>query len=197
MKIQFATKTLAASLLALSLGLTGCLTDSDDDDKVDPPVTTPWTADSTLSVGAQAHATLGTAVDLDTRRVLLSAAANQAQDSLDVLFAFHGGSFVLIAPRTAKDSGISVANNYDTAKVKYTQFVKVATEPANWEAGVAAFDSGAKVSYAPIAANDIFVVKTTENNYVLVTIASVTGTTSSGSGTLTVNLKAVADTTGN
>src|SRR5690606_23903139 len=61
MKIQFATKTLAASLIALSLGLTGCLTDSKDDDK-EPEVTTPWTADSALTVGAQGHLTLGTAV---------------------------------------------------------------------------------------------------------------------------------------
>ncbi|HLU70102.1 MAG TPA: hypothetical protein VKZ88_04970 [Fibrobacteria bacterium] len=191
MKIQFATKTLAASLIALSLGLTGCLTDSKDDDK-EPEVTTPWTADSALTVGAQGHLTLGTAVDLDNRRVLLSAAANQAQDSLDVLFAYHGGSFVLIAPRTAKDSSISVATNYDITKVQYTQFVKVTTEPANWEAGVAAFEAGTKVSYAPIAAADMFVVKTTEENYVLVTVSAITGTDGTGSGTLTVNLKQVA-----
>lgn len=191
MKFQFATKTLAASLIALSLGLTGCLTDSKDDDDKDPVVTTPWTADSVLTVGAQGHLILGTAVDLDHRRVLLSAAANAAQDSIDVLFAYHGGAFVLIAPRTAKDSGISVANNYDITKVQYTQFVKVDTEPANWEAGVAAFDAGTKVSYAAIAANDVFVVKTTEENYVLLTVSSVTGTDNTGTGTLTVNLKQV------
>ncbi len=190
MKIQFATKTLAASLIALSLGLTGCLTDSKDDDK-DPVVTTPWTTDSVLTVGAQGHLTLGTAVDLDNRRVLLSAAANVAQDSIDVLFAHHGSAFVLIAPRTAKDSGISVANNYDITKVQYTQFVKVDAEPANWEAGVAAFDAGTKVSYSAIAANDMFVVKTTEENYVLLTVSSITGTDNTGSGTLTVNLKQV------
>jgi len=192
MKIKFATKTLAASLIALSLGLTGCLTDSDDKDE--EPATTAWTTDSALTVGAQGHLTLGTAVDLDTRRVLLSAAANQAQDSLDVLFAHHGGAFVLIAPLTAKDSAISVANNYDITKVKATQFVKVDTEPANWEAGVAAFDAGTKVSYAAIAANDMFVVKTTEENYVLLTVASIDGDDSEGSGTLTVNLKQVGDT---
>jgi hypothetical protein len=190
MRIRFTTKLLAASLMTLSLGLTGCLTDSKDDKDPDPIVTL-WTTDSTLTVGAQA-AVPGTAVDLDLRRVLLSAAANAAQDSLDVLFAYHGGSFVLIAPRTAKDSGISVAASYDTTKVKYIQFVKVTTEPANWEAGVAAFTAGTKVSYSAIAANDMFVVKTSLDNYALVTIASITGSSATGTGTLTVNLKGMA-----
>jgi hypothetical protein len=189
MKSMFTTKILAASMMALSLGFTGCLTDSKDDEE--PVVTTPWTSDSALTVGAQANATLGTAVDLDKRRVLLSAAANLAQDSLDVLFAYRNNAFVLVAPRTAKDSAISVAANYDTTKVKYTQFVKVTTEPANWEAGVAAFEAGTKVSYAAVVANDMFVVKTTENAYVLVTISAINGTSNTGSGTLTVNLKQV------
>jgi hypothetical protein len=190
MKTIFNTKILAASLMALSLGLTGCLTDSKDEEE-EEVVTTAWTSDSSLTVGAQANATLGTAVDLDKRRVLLSAAANLAQDSIDVLFAYHRSSFVLIAPRTAKDSAITVAANYDTTKVKYTQFVKVTTEPANWEAGMAAFTAGTKVSYSAIAANDMFVVKTTENAYVLVTVSSITGTNNTGSANLVVNLKTV------
>lgn len=188
MKKRFTTGILAAGLMALSLGVTGCLTDDGDDDAV----TTPWTTDSTLTVGAQGNATLGTAIDLDKPRVLLSAAANLAQDSLDVLFAYHRGSFVLIAPRTAKDSGITVAANYDTTKVKYIQFVKVATAPANWEAGMTAFDAGTKVSYSAIAANDIFVVKTSESAYALLTISSITGTDGAGSGAIKVNLKGMA-----
>ena len=189
MSIRFSTKILAAGFMALSLGLTGCLTDSKDDEKT---VTTSWTTDSTLNVGAQANTSFGTAIDLDKRRVLLSAAANLAQDSLDVLFAYHRSSFVLIAPRTAKDSGISVAAGYDTSKVKYTKFVKVATAPANWEAGVAAFAAGTQVSYSTIAANDMFVVKTTDSAYALVTISSITGTSNTGSGTIKVNLKGLA-----
>jgi hypothetical protein len=185
-------KIFACSLLALSVALTGCLTDDDGDDNKggNTDSTYAWASDTSLSVGAQANTTLGTAVDLDVPRVLLSAAANQAQDSIDVLFAFHNGSFRLLAPRTAKDSAISVANNYDIAKVKYTQFVKVTgTAPATWTAGVAAFTNGTPVSYASVAANDVFVVKTTLNNYVLLTVTAITGTDGTGAGTFNVKLK--------
>jgi hypothetical protein len=143
-------------------------------------------------VGAQGNVSYGTAIDLDKRRALLSVAANAAQDSLDVLFAYHNSSFVLIAPRTAKDSGITVAANYDTAKVQYVQFVKVETAPANWDAGKVAYDAGVKVSYSPVAPGDIFVVKTTEGDYSLLTLMSINGSTATGSGVIKINIKGMA-----
>lgn len=192
--MRFNKKIIALGLLAASFSLTGCLTDDDGDKKGgNTDSTYAWTEGTTVTVGAQADTAHGSAVDLDVPRVLKSAAANNAQDSLDVVFAYGkvgaDSTFLLASPRSAKDSGIALAANYDTSKVKRTEFVKVATAPANYTAGVAAFEAGTKTSYAKIAANDLFVVKTTLNNYVLVSVTSITGTGKAGQGSLNLKLK--------
>jgi hypothetical protein len=195
-------KIFALSLIALSLGFTGCLTDDEDED---PIVTVAWTADTTLTVGAQGHLTLGTAIDLDGKKVLLSAAVNDSSSnfanlrSVDILFAFSGpganDTLRLLTPKAAKVAGdVGVAANYRDSVINAntTKFVKVTTEPANWDAGKVAFDSAAttaQVTSSVVAANDMFVVKTTSGNYVLVTVGAITGAGGTASTGLTVNLK--------
>jgi hypothetical protein len=200
MKTIFNTKILAAGIMAMSLGLAGCLTDSKDDMKEPDVVTTPWTADSVLAVGAQGHASLGTAIDLDLRRVMLSSVVNDTANgranlrSVDVLFAFDtvSSTFKIMSPVAAKAANISVARNYIDSLITDTKHVKVSAAPANYEAAVAAFNAGTQSSATTVVANDMFVVKTNLNEYAFLTVSSITGTDRFGAGTITVNLKQVA-----
>ena len=191
----------ACSLIALSLGLTGCLTDSKDDETV---VTVSWSADTTLNVGAQAHATLGTAIDLDGKKVLLSAAVNDSANSfanlrsVDILFAYSGAtldSIRLMTPKAAKVAGdVALALNYRDSVInaQTTKFVKVtAADTVSWTAGKAKFDSDttAQKTSSVVAAGDLFVVKTTLNNYILVKVGAFTGAAASTTTGLTIKLK--------
>ncbi len=198
MKSIFNGKLFAAALMAMSLGLVGCLTDSKDDKKEEEPeITTPWTSDSVLTVGAQANSTLGTAIDLDGRRVMLSAEVNDTTGnranmrSVDLLFVFHESSFKIMSAASAKAAGISVAANYVDSILADVKFVKVETAPANVEAAVVAYLAGEELTSSVVAAGDMFVVLTSEGEHAFVTVSSLDGDSSSGSGTLTVNIRLV------
>lgn len=102
MKTKFATTTLAASLLALSLGLAGCLTDSkDDDDKGPAPelVTT-----KTVTAGAEQNADFGSAIDLDSFVSYKITPAKAIAAQIDLIFAYSGAasSAAIYSPDSAK-----------------------------------------------------------------------------------------------
>lgn len=201
MKNMFTTKILAASMMALSLGLTGCLTDSKDDEE---PAPTPvaWSSDSILNVGAQGHLTLGTAIDLDARRVMTSAVVNDSsnafanQRSIDLLFVFSGGATKLMSPVAAKAAtDIPLADNYRDTVIFNTKFVNAVAAPANWTEAKTAYDaadSTVLVNSATVSAGQNYIVKTNLNDYVVITIGTIAnGTANTASTALTVKVKAI------
>jgi hypothetical protein len=183
---------LGALVLASSLTLTGCLTDDKEDE---PPagVHTNLGAETTVSVGAQGHATLGTAVDLDTKTVLLSAAANAAQGTIDVLFAYSGSAFKLMSPIAAKAAGdVALALNYNSSELKVTEFVKVSAKPADSEAAAKAFsDAATKLTSSTIAAGDKFVVKTGLGKIVYLSVTSIAGAEKNAAADLALAISAL------
>lgn len=113
MKDLFNTKMLAATLMALSLGLTGCLTDSkdDEDDNTPPPelVTT-----LTVTAGAEDNTTYGSALDLDSFVTYTINDAEAMAASIDLIFAYSGSasSAAIYSPDTAK-GGIAGGPGFD------------------------------------------------------------------------------------
>ncbi len=192
-KISVGGMFIGAMVLVSSFSITGCLTDSKKDTPADTAKHTPMGAETTVSVGAQGHATLGTAVDLDTKTVLLSAAANAAQGTIDVLFAFSGGALKLMSPIAAKAAGdVGVAANYTDASLKVTEFVKVTVKPVDSEAAAKAFTAGAaKLTSTAVATGDQFVVKTGAGKIVYLVVKSVAGTDKNAAADLTIAISAL------
>lgn len=188
-KISLGGMIAGAMIIGSSFSVTGCLTDDDGDkDTTTTTTKTPLSAESNVSVGAQGHASLGTAVDLDTKTVLLSAAANAAQGSIDILFAYSGNALKLMSPIAAKAAGdVGVAANYTSADLKVTEFVKVTAKPADSEAAAKAFTDGAtKLTSYAVAEGDKFVVKTGAGKIVYLTVKSIAGTEKNAAADLTL-----------
>ncbi len=180
-------------MMALSTSFTGCLTNDNKDTTKAPVDTTPkaihtaFGSETTVSVGAQGHATYGTAVDLDTKTVMLSAAANAAQGSIDILFVFSSGSLKIASPVAAKAAGdVALAANYDAAVIKDVKFLKVSAKPADSEAAAAAFAAGSTVDIMTVAAGDQFIVKTGAGKIVYLKIATIAGTDKGAAADLTI-----------
>ena len=191
--LRHSKKILSIGLLALpltmSVSMTGCLTDDKDDDTTKASVSTPWQSDANVSVGAQGHLTLGTALDLDNKAVLLSAAANAAQGTIDLLFVYSGSEHKLMSPVAAKGAGdVELANNYTDSQIKNTQFVKVTTKPKDSEAGAAAYAAGTKVSSSKVASGDMFIVKTGSDKLVFVKVDAIAGSEKAAAANLILNL---------
>ena len=185
MNILSTKKVLAGALVVLGLSmtstLTGCLTDDKKDAAPDTSHHTAWGTSMTANLGAQAHPTLGSVLDLDSGKVWLSAVANQNQAKIDLVYLYYNSAAHLDGARAARDSGakytINLTNTYDTTKVKDIMMVKVTAKPADQEAGITAYTAGPLIRSTTIAIGDKFVVKTTEGKYAYVEIAAVAGTT--------------------
>ena len=194
-------KILGISMLAIPLTmtttLTGCLTDEGDDDSTGGTKTA-LSAEKTLSVGAQA-ATLGSVMDLDAATdaamVLNSAAANAAQESIDLVFMFYGGAFHMDNAVEAKKAGvannINLTNTYDNAKIVDIDIVKVTTKPADQEAAKAALASGTKIDGSAITGGEMFVVKTTGGKVALVTVGTIVGTDNKANSSFKVSINTI------
>lgn len=179
-------KILGISMLAIPLTmsttLTGCLTEDEDDDTTGGGTQTAWPTEITLNLGGQAHPTLGTVAELDTGKVYTSAIANANLSSVDAVFLYYGAAWHIDNTKSAKAAGIAnsinLTNSYPDASVKDNKFVKVSAKPANQEAGKTAFAAGPQIATSVITNGDMFLVNTTGNKIVLVTISSVTGVAS-------------------
>jgi hypothetical protein len=187
----FSTKRIAfTGLLAMSLAFTGCLTDDDEPEDDPQVVSTPWGSATDVSVGAQGHASLGTAVDLDGKKAMLSAEVNAAGglEKVDLLFVHSGGSHKLMTPVAAKEAGdVTLAANYVASRMKVVQFVSVSVKPTDSEAGMKAFnDASSKLTSATAAQGGKFVVKTGESKYAYVEVKSLAGSEKNAAADLTI-----------
>ncbi|MCD6024482.1 MAG: hypothetical protein K0Q91_1398 [Fibrobacteria bacterium] len=145
-----------------------------------------FTAADTLTLGAQANAVLGSAIDLDSGKVWNSTVANANQAKIDLVYLYYNSKATLNGAKTARDSGIvyniNLTNTYSAGQVKDIKLVKVTAKPATLAIADSLYNSGAKVGSTVVAAGDKFVVKSTENNYQYVEIRSVAGTTAGTAG---------------
>lgn len=185
--------------LTMSTTLTGCLTDDEEDTtKTDTAKHTALSAEKTLNVGAQA-ATLGSVMDLDAATdagmVLNSAAANAAQESIDLVFMFYAGGFHMDNAVAAKAAGvansINLTNTYDNAKIKDIRIVKVTTKPADQEAAKAASAAGSATATNVITGGEMFIVTTTGGKIALVTVGSIVGTDNKANGSFKVSINTI------
>ncbi len=90
--------------------------------------------ESSISMGAQGHATLGSSLDADEMEVMLVAAARSASASIDLIFvsALNGTEARLYAPAEAKTDGFTLVNNWATTNA--TQFYKTSLTAAQYDA---------------------------------------------------------------
>ncbi len=180
--------------LTLSGTLTGCLTNDDNKDTTKNPTEnhTALTAEKTLSVGAQGNASLGSALELDTGKVYSSAAANANLADVDLVFMYYGTDYHIDNTKSAKAAGkansINLTDSYSDAKVSDNKFVKVPTKPADQEAAKAAFTAGTPMTSSTVAANDMFIVMTTQGHYALLTVSAVTGSDKAGAADFKVSV---------
>jgi DNA-binding MarR family transcriptional regulator len=139
-----------------------------------------WPASATLTMGAQANATLGSAIDLDSGLVWLSAVANENQERIDLVYLYYNGQASLNGALAAKDSGdaysIPLVANYVEANLSDIKMVRVDAKPLSQEHGRDAFETGVQLRSVVVADGDMFVVKTTAGAYAFVEVLEITGT---------------------
>jgi hypothetical protein len=184
-------------LMAVStVSMTGCLTsDNKDTTKTDTSHHTALPAGTSLTIGAQGHATYGSVIDIDAPAALTSAQANAAQSTIDLVFLFFGGAFHLDDAVTARADGIAnninLTNSYDLTKIQAVSMVKVTTKPADQEAAKAAFTAGTVVHTSTVVAGDMFLVMSTGGKLALVTMSSITGTDKAAAGSVLVQVDTI------
>ena len=134
-----------------------------------------WPAEHSVTAGAQGNAS-GTALDLDVPEAMQTTVAYANQGAIDLLFVYSAGTLKLMSPVAAKLAGdISFAANFNGTLIQDVLFVKVPAKPANQEEGKAAYDTGSPTDSASVAANDVYIVKTSEGKYVRLTVTSIQG----------------------
>jgi hypothetical protein len=178
----------AGCILSTGVSLTGCLT-SDSKDSTPPAKTQSWSADSTIQVGAQGNATLGSAIDFDTKKALLSAAANAAQGTIDLVFFFSDGDLYLGSPVYAKTlPEVPLAANYDLTKVKDTQLARASTKPDSLSLVVSTFATSPQTNNAVVSGGGSFLVKTTDGKYAYISVDNIQGAGNTASASITFSL---------
>jgi len=177
----------AGCVLSTGVSLTGCLT---SDTKDTPSTTTKtWSADTTIQVGAQGNATLGSAIDLDAKKALLSAAANAAQSSIDLVFLFSDGELQLGSPVYAKTlPDVPLAANYDLTKVKDIQLARVSTKPDSLALAVSTFATTPQTNNAVVSGGGSFLVKTGDGRYAYISVDNIQGAGNTASAGITISL---------
>ena len=149
-KVSLGGMFVGAMMLASSLSITGCLTDDKKDDSTDNTTKHDLPAATTVTIGAQGHATYGSVIDIDSAKAWTSAVANANQSGIDLVFLYYGSGFHLLDAVDAKAAGIAqtpqinLVNTYDNSKIVHVDMVKVTTTPADQEAAKAAFDAAAR-----------------------------------------------------
>ncbi|MBW8889503.1 MAG: hypothetical protein JF616_17245 [Fibrobacteres bacterium] len=195
-KVTLGGMFVGAMMLASSLSVTGCLTnDNKDTTKTDTSHHTALPTGTSVTIGAQGHATYGSAIDIDAGTALTSAQANAAQSTIDLVFLFYGGAFHLEDAVMARASGvannINLTNSYDVTKIQDVDMVKVTTKPADQEAAKAAFTAGTKIHGSTVAQGDMFLVMSTGGKLALVTMSSITGTDKAAAGSVLLQVNTI------
>jgi hypothetical protein len=151
---------------------------------------TTWPVGTTVTAAAQGSNVAGSAIDLDGPTVYTVSNAIAHATTIDLLFVFNDGSFQLMSPVEAHaDIDITIADGYSSWND--IKMLKVAAKPANQELAGEIYNSAgtALVGKSTVAVGDMFIVYTSAQNWVLVTVTSITGTgASDGAAEITVSV---------
>lgn len=185
-KVSLGGMFVGAMMLAGSLSITGCLTDDKKDDTTTTTTKHPLGTETTLSAGGQGHPTLGSVLELDAGKVLLSAAANADQANIDLVLLYFAGAWHLDNAAQARTDGIAnsinLTNTYDASKVKDLKIVKLSGKPADQEDAKDKYTAGTNIHGTTITGGEYFVMETTGGKVAVVNVKSVTGTDNKGAG---------------
>jgi predicted RNA-binding protein with TRAM domain len=157
--------------------------------------TTPMPAAEVVTVGGNGHLTLGSAVDLDSAKVLTSTQviANNyaALPRVDLVLLHYAGALSLNGTKAARDSGIkysiNLTNGYPQLLAKEIKILPVTSRPGNQELAVETWDfadAEELVESIQVSAGKKFLMETAQGRLVYVEVASVTGATGSDAATL-------------
>jgi hypothetical protein len=179
----------ACGILSTGVPLTGCMTDDKDDTTGTAAKHTPFGAATTVMIGAQGNTAYGSAVDLDTKKVMLSDAALAAQGTIDIVFIYSNGDLQIASPVYAKAAGdVPLAANYDASKIKDTQFARISTLPEDSEQAITIFAQTPNTDNAIILEGVPYLVKTDKGKLVSIMITDLQGTDNTASAKLTIAL---------
>jgi hypothetical protein len=154
-------------------------------------------AADTLTVGGNGHLTLGSAIDLDSGKVLTSTQVNAnsyaALARVDLVLLYYSGSFSLNGAQTAKDSGvahtINLTNNYPNNLAADIKLLVVTEKPANQELAAewwADAETSDLVGSVKIVVGTKFLVETSAGSLTYVEVTGINGTTSAGTAKLDI-----------
>jgi hypothetical protein len=153
---------------------------------------TPLPSEITLAMGAQGSPTLGSVLELDAGKTLLSSEANANQEKIDLVFLFYQGAFHLDNARAAKDAGIlnniNQTDNYDGTRIKDIQVVKVSSKPKDQETAKLDLLAGTETRSNKVTGGEMFVIRTTEGKTAVVTMGPITGTDNKASASVKVSV---------
>jgi hypothetical protein len=177
------SKFLTLGAIALSLALTGCLTDDDDGGNGGngDPVTT-----RSVEVGAQDNASIGSSLDIDTFEAYLAAQARPKSGDIDLIFGNSSATLIGLAvysPDVAK-SGINGSDGFgymsdwnpvNTTTIKSVDGVVISNITTTDQVD-SLWDAGTVVANGrlPIAAGDTFLARSNLNKVVLIRVTTVT-----------------------
>jgi hypothetical protein len=188
---------LAACMMSASVSLTGCLTDNKKDttavyvdtSKHDSAKHTPWGPETVIQAGAQGNTALGSAIDLDTKKALLSNAALAAQGTIDLVMIYSDSSLQLTSPVFAKAAGdVPLATAYDATKIHDTQIARISTKPEDSELAASTFEQTPKLNNSFLFDGGAYLVKTDKGKIAYVGVSNLQGDGSTASATFTISL---------
>lgn len=151
------------------------------------PVTT-----ATIQAGANSNATIGSSIDLDEPKVMLTAEANQNVSKIDICYAYSGTDAVekLFSPHHAKLSGYTFASAW--ANPNQIKFYKTTLTPAQYNAittkeqlALQWTDPGIAGTSIACAKDDVFIALTEQGAIVLMLI---TAQTAGAAGTIDMKI---------
>ena len=125
---------------------------------------TPLPVESIVSMGAQANATLGSALDLDPPRPMLAAQAQAEQEKIGLVILFYAGAYHLDNAPGAKAAALANSINYSTtwddSRLKPLQMVRVLSPLMGVEEANRVFAAGPPMSGMAFSAGDVVLVRT-------------------------------------
>jgi hypothetical protein len=152
---------------------------------------TPVSVSAALTVGSNGNATEGSSIDLDIPEVYsMSEAANHVSD-LDLCYSYSGVASAdkIFTPSHAKASDYTYASGWSNPPT--TSFIKTSLTPAEFDdistaEEIEALWTGTPTETSEVCEeDDVFIVKTTEDVYVLVLISE---QTPGKTGTITIKV---------
>jgi len=132
---------------------------------------------ATVTIGSYANSTIGSSIDLDNGTIMLAAAAILSGSGVDLVCTYSTSfsAFRIFNPVYARDSSnIGAFSGWvNPAATSFCKLTGVNFDVLNTKAAIQAqYTAGTPLISASCAIDDIFVVKTNQNNYVLIKIIS-------------------------